>query len=166
MRSLQPNGSRTAQSHDRNPLGDGSLNARSRSLDLGKFLRLFLLSPVHQSLVLLPRTNRHGSACMANGLGTTRSRRTQLAVCCRELDLDHLVLPVVNSWCPTDAGVPFRTRCLLLLPVDEKVTGIEALFFPAERQTSLEQASFNGSQISSRVFAKTPLLPTGFFLLL
>ncbi len=128
MRSLQPNGSRTAQSHDRNPLGDGSLNARSRSLDLGKFLRLFLLSPVHQSLVLLPRTNRHGSACMANGLGTTRSRRTQLAVCCRELDLDHLVLPVVNSWCPTDAGVPFRTRCLLLLPVDEKVTGIEALF--------------------------------------
>src|SRR5215472_4929425 len=112
----------------RTRLRDGSLNARSRSLDLGKFLRLFLFSPAHQSLVLLPRTNRHGRACMANGLGTTRSRRTQLAVLCRELDLDHLVLPVVNSRCPPDAGVPFWTRCLLLLPVDEKVTGIEALF--------------------------------------
>ena len=32
----------------------------------------------------------------------------------------------------------------------------------AERQTSLEQASFNGSQISSRVFPKAPLLTTGF----
>ena len=39
-------------------------------------------------------------------------------------------------------------------------------FKKAERQTSLEQASFNGSQISSRVFAKAPLLATSFFSLL
>jgi hypothetical protein len=36
----------------------------------------------------------------------------------------------------------------------------------AERQTSLEQASFNGSQISSRVFAKTKLSSAGFLTLL
>jgi hypothetical protein len=36
----------------------------------------------------------------------------------------------------------------------------------AERQTSLEQASFDRSQVSSRVFAKAPLLPASFLLLL
>ncbi len=36
----------------------------------------------------------------------------------------------------------------------------------AERQTLLEQADFDGSQVSSRVFAKAPLLPTSFFPLL
>jgi adenine-specific DNA-methyltransferase len=41
-----------------------------------------------------------------------------------------------------------------------------ARFFSAERQTSLEQASFNGSQVSSRVFAKTPRLSTSCFSLL
>ncbi len=39
-------------------------------------------------------------------------------------------------------------------------------YFHAERQTLLEQASFNGSQIGSRVFAETPLLPTSFLPLL
>lgn len=35
-------------------------------------------------------------------------------------------------------------------------------FFSAERQSSLEQASFNLSQIGGRVFAKTPLLSARF----
>ena len=36
----------------------------------------------------------------------------------------------------------------------------------AERQTSLEQASFDGSQVGSRIFAKAQLLPTGFLAML
>jgi hypothetical protein len=36
----------------------------------------------------------------------------------------------------------------------------------AERQTSLEQASFDGSKIGGRIFAKAPLLPASFLPLL
>lgn len=63
---------------------------------------------------------------MATRLRTERSRRAYLTVCGRELDLDHLICPVVNGWSPTAAGVAFRAHCLLVLPIDEKVVGIEA----------------------------------------
>src|SRR5712692_2163473 len=40
------------------------------------------------------------------------------------------------------------------------------LLFLAERQTSREKLSFQSSQVSGRILAKTELLPTGFFTLL
>jgi hypothetical protein len=44
--------------------------------------------------------------------------------------------------------------------------GAFLLIFFAERQTSLEQASFDGSKIGGRIFAKAPLLPASFLPLL
>jgi len=69
----------------------------------------------------------------------------------------------------SDHGCSPAALFILLLSSLQATPAVKLCFpfrFFAERQTSLEQASFNGSQISSRVFAKTPLLPTGFFLLL
>src|SRR5215472_9354326 len=110
----------------RTRLRDRSLNAGSFRIDLGKFLGLFLFSPSHQGEVLLLRANRHGTARMADRLRTARSRRAYLAIFRRELDLDHLIGPVVNSRSPTEAFVSFWTRGLLGFPIDEKVVGIEA----------------------------------------
>lgn len=97
MRSLQPNITGPAQTHASNALGDGPLNAGSFSIDLGKFLGLLLFSPSHQGEVLLLWANRHGTGRMADRLRTERARWAHLAVFRRELDLDHLVGPVVNS---------------------------------------------------------------------
>jgi hypothetical protein len=126
MRSLQPNITRPAQTHHSNALGDGPLKADSSGINLGKFLGLFLLSPSHQGQILLLRANGHGTARVADRLRTERSRRAHLSVYGRELDLDDLVFAVVNGRRPTAAGVALRARCLLVLPIDEKVVDIEA----------------------------------------
>ena len=126
MGSLQPNIARTAQTHDSNPVRNGALNPRSLGIGVGEFLGCFPLSPLLQGQVLLLWTNRHGAACMATGMGTQRARRAHLAVCGGELDLDHLVGPVVNGRSPTEAFASLRARGLLVLPIDEKVIGIEA----------------------------------------
>ncbi len=39
-------------------------------------------------------------------------------------------------------------------------------FFSAERQTLLEQAGLQSSEVGGKIFAKAPLLPTSFFPLL
>ncbi len=46
-------------------LRDGALNARSPGIDLGKFLRLFLLSSLPQGEILLLWANRDGAERMA-----------------------------------------------------------------------------------------------------
>ena len=130
MGSLQPNIARTAQTHDSNPVRNGALNPRSLGIGVGEFLGCFPLSPLLQGQVLLLWTNRHGAACMATGMGTQRARRAHLAVCGGELDLDHLVGPVVNGRSPTAAGASLRAGGLLVLPIDEKVIGIEASRLP------------------------------------
>src|SRR5260221_10602025 len=126
MRSLLPDIPGAAQTLRANPLGNGALNTRSLGIDLGKFLGRFPLSPLFQGEVLLLRTNRDGATRMANGVRTQRARRAPLAVCCRELDLDHLVCPVVNGRSPTAADASLRAGCLLVFPIDEKVISIEA----------------------------------------
>src|SRR5215216_4142402 len=52
------------------------------------------------------------------------------AVGLREFDLDHRVLAVVYSRCPTAAGAPGRADCPPPLPIDCKVLGREALARP------------------------------------
>ncbi len=112
---------------------------------MGEFLGRFPLSPLLQGQVLLLWTNRHGAACMATGVGTQRARRAHLAVGGGELDLDHLVGPVVNGWSPTEAFVSLRARSLLLLPIDEKVVGIEA--------SRLASLAIDGSGIKAGVYS-------------
>jgi len=82
---------------------------------------------------------------MATGVGTQRARRAHLAVGGGELDLDHLVGPVVNGWSPTEAFVSLRARSLLLLPIDEKVVGIEA--------SRLASLAIDGSGIKAGVYS-------------
>ena len=126
MRSLLPDIPGATQTHRANPLGNGALNTRSLGIDLGKFLGRFPLSPLFQGEVLLLRTNRDGATRMATRLCTQRSRRAYLTVFHRELDLDDLVFPVVNGRGPTDARVSLWAGCLLLFPIDGKVTDVEA----------------------------------------
>jgi len=43
-----------------------------------------------------------------------------------ELDLDDLILIPVQSWCPTDAGMTLWAGGALSLPIDLKLSSIEA----------------------------------------
>jgi hypothetical protein len=47
----------------------------------------------------------------------------------RELDFDDLIVAIVNGWRPTDVGPTFWADCLLGLPIDGKLSHLEACFF-------------------------------------
>jgi hypothetical protein len=53
--------------------------------------------------------------------------RTATANGCGEFHLDHLVLPVVNSWSPTGALLSFGADRELSFPINNELTGIDAL---------------------------------------
>ena len=84
------------------------------------------LAPGLQSLVLLLRSDGDGAAHMAQRLRAESQAGTSLTVFGGEFDLDDLVGAVVDGSCPATAHVSFWARRLLVLPIDEKVIGIEA----------------------------------------
>jgi hypothetical protein len=59
-------------------------------------------------------------------VGTQRATRTTLTILAGALDFDDLIGAIVNSWGPTDTGMPFRAESLLSLPIDGKLTRREA----------------------------------------
>ena len=72
---------------------------------LDKVFGLLLFAPLFQREVGGMTTNSEGTAWRARGWSPQRSGRTGPAVCRRELNLDHLVFPIVYCREPTDAGV-------------------------------------------------------------
>ncbi len=75
---------------------------------------------------------------------------TRIIVPLQRKELENVLHPLVQT--PIISGCSEFTR--------------SGTVFLAERQTSLEQASFDGSQVGSRMFAKAPLLPASFLPLL
>ena len=74
---------------------------------------------------LLP-THGDGTTRVTRGVGTQWATGATLTVLDGELDLDDFILAVVNRWDPAATGVTFRTDSLLGLPIDGKLTRLEA----------------------------------------
>ena len=76
---------------------------------------------------LLP-THGDGTTRVTRGVGTQWATGATLTVLDGELDLDDFILAVVNRWGPAATGVTFRADSLLGLPIDGKLTRLEARF--------------------------------------
>ena len=53
--------------------------------------------------------------------------RTATTISGGELDLDHLIGAVVDGRSPTDTALSFRANCLLVFPIDDEPSSINAL---------------------------------------
>src|SRR5258708_12348265 len=101
MRFLLPNIAGTTQPHDPNTLRERALNPGSLGIELDKVLRLLLLPPLLQSLILFLRTNADRPAYTATRTGTERARGTWLTIDDLEPTLDYLFVPLVHHPTPT-----------------------------------------------------------------
>jgi hypothetical protein len=155
MGSLQPDVTRPAQTHDSNALSEmvPSMLARE-DLTRANSLRLFLLSPVPQGVILLQWAKCDGASRMATGVRTERSRWAYLAVCGRGLDLDHLVCPEVLGRSPAEAFVPLPCLALGALTITQLV-----VLGPAKEQAKLALEAGPDPRATRKSAVKNVVLP-------
>src|SRR3989442_6265001 len=112
-------------------LGQRSFDARTFVVLTDILCGLLTRAALAQCLILFLWPNgdepSRGALCRTNTLIETW---TGLAVLRREPDLDDCIAAVIDHRGPLHAGLPFRTACLLTLPIDAEVLCVEALPFP------------------------------------
>jgi hypothetical protein len=76
--------------------------------------------------MLLFTSHRDSATWITRGVRTRGTAGTALAVLDGEFNLDHLSLAVVDGWRPAHTGVAFGAGRLLRLPIEVKLTRLEA----------------------------------------
>src|SRR5579859_1185551 len=77
--------------------------------------------------MLLLTSHSDSTTWITSGVRTRGTAGTALAVLDGEFNLDHLSLAVVDGRSPADTAMTFGTGRLLSLPIDVKLTRLEAL---------------------------------------
>src|SRR5712691_6648939 len=122
------NVARAAHVKGTHSLRDGGFDPFSSSILPRKCGSLLSTAGGLQGFMLFVRTHSDQSTGSRRARGGTGSQtRTDGAIFGGELDLDDLVFSVVDGGSPTAAGMPFRTGGRVVLPVNAKLTYIDAV---------------------------------------
>ncbi len=128
MRFCKANRTGATHTESTNSLGHGSLDAFSQSILFGKAGRLLSTASSLKRFILGLWLDRKSAPlvllCRAD---TVKLTRTTTTIGGGELDLDHFVLPVVDGWSPIDTVLFLGTGGVLMVPIDNKLAGINAL---------------------------------------
>src|SRR5215510_7099142 len=89
-----------------------------------EFLALLTPSACLQRFVCFFRADCDRSP-QALGSSAICPARTRLAVETREFDLDHLIVCMIYSWCPTQTRLTLRADRLLFLPINAETLSIK-----------------------------------------
>jgi hypothetical protein len=128
MRPCQAHVATATQPLHMGPLRDSGFNAGAPCRFSGVLHRLLPLAPRFERERGVFGTKSDGPSlrafARAHALAPTR---TGLAILHGALDLHDGRVAVVDRWCPTAPGMPFRADRLLLVPVNRAALGVKAL---------------------------------------
>jgi hypothetical protein len=124
----QPHIARTAQVKGPHPLRNGRLNPPSQSiLVLEGFSLLKLACCLERGMLRLWSDDHRSAWIFAGGLNTIGKTWARLAIRGGKLDLDELRMRLPTHPAPAGTRFPLRTGCEPLLPIQDKLTCVNAI---------------------------------------
>lgn len=124
----QPHVARAAQVKGPHPLRNDRLNPSSQSiLLLEGFSPLKLACCLERGMLRLWSDDHRSAWIFAGGLNTIGKTRARLAVSGGKLDLDQFRMRLAANPAPTGTRFPLWTGCEPLLPIQDKLTRVNAI---------------------------------------
>src|SRR5438067_1396843 len=125
MRLFLADRARATQTHDANPLRNGSFYPSTVCIQQFEVVSFGTFTCALECLIGLFRPYRD-SATLTRRLRTQCAAWTALAVLRREFDLDDLVFAIVDGGRPTTTDAAFWAGRLFGLPIDLKMTRVKS----------------------------------------
>ena len=128
MRFRPPHRARTAQVEGPSPLRNGGLNPRSQGIFLLEgFSLLKLACSLERGMLRLWSDDQRSARIFARGLNTVAQTRARPTISGGKLDLDQVRMALAADPAPTGTLFSLWAGRLPVLPIEDKLTGIDAI---------------------------------------